>query len=122
MQNSIWMPHEAVVRHDCVIDFDHLDQYTLGDRALQSELLHLFQAQLDTQSGELAQCSDARRWKQAAHTLKGAARAVGAWQVAGVAEKLEELDFEQRAERLDLLEDLAAARHSFTEGLLLLID
>jgi HPt (histidine-containing phosphotransfer) domain-containing protein len=88
------MPHEAVMRHGKAIDFTHLDQYTLGDEGLQGELLRLFSMQLEAQMNELHGCTDAGAWKQAAHTLKGAARAVGVWQVAEVAERLETAGFD----------------------------
>jgi hypothetical protein len=45
------------------IDFQHLDQYTLGDEGLQAELLKLFSAQLEAQSAELGSCADAESWR-----------------------------------------------------------
>mgnify|MGYP000621881157 CR=1 FL=1 len=72
-----------------VIDLAHLDQYTLGDLSLQSELLHLFRIQLQNQAEELVSCSEEANWLSAVHTLKGAARSIGAGQVADVAEELE---------------------------------
>ena len=72
-----------------VIDLAHLDQYTLGDRALQTELLQLFRVQLREQSDVLTRCDSQVDWTTACHTLKGAARAIGAVQICQVAEALE---------------------------------
>ena len=73
---------------DRPIDLVHLARTTLGDRALEREVLQLF----DRQSGILI----ARMWTAPpaalaalAHTLKGSARGIGAWRVARAAELLE---------------------------------
>jgi HPt (histidine-containing phosphotransfer) domain-containing protein len=95
------------------IDFQHLDQYTLGDEGLQAELLKLFSAQLEAQSAELGSCADAESWRMAAHTLKGAARAVGAFHVADVAEKLEALDFAEQGACTAGLQELAEKGREF---------
>ena len=54
----------------------------------------------------LRRAHTARAWRDAAHTLKGSARAVGAWEVARCAEKLEELagSAEVACEALERLE------------------
>jgi HPt (histidine-containing phosphotransfer) domain-containing protein len=70
------------------IDMVYLARQSGGDHELEQELLALFADQcirhLDTirQAGTEAGCD-------AAHTLKGAARAIGAWQVADAAEQVE---------------------------------
>lgn len=110
-QDRIW--HDASRHGADVIDFDHLDQYTLGDADLQGELLRLFSIQLENQLAELSACADAGTWKQASHTLKGAARAVGVWQVADVAERLETAGFDGGAGDARDLEDLRKARDAF---------
>jgi HPt (histidine-containing phosphotransfer) domain-containing protein len=72
------------------IDFVHLACQTGGDQALEAELLALFAAQCARQ---LADMADPRRSagqkRDAAHTLKGAARAIGAWGVAEAAQEVE---------------------------------
>jgi HPt (histidine-containing phosphotransfer) domain-containing protein len=100
-----------------VIDFDHLDQYTLGDADLQGELLRLFSMQLENQLSELAACTSAGAWKQASHTLKGAARAVGVWEIADVAERLEAAGYDGGAGDVRDLEDLRKARDAFVAEL-----
>lgn len=99
------------------IDFQHLDQYTLGDEGLQSELLNLFSQQLEAQSAELLSCADAESWRRAAHTLKGAARAVGAFHVADAAERLEALEFGEEAACSTGLRELAEKGREFNTAL-----
>jgi HPt (histidine-containing phosphotransfer) domain-containing protein len=74
-----------------VIDMDHLARYTMGNRELERELLRLFRAQLRTQVSGVAHARDAEDWRFATHTLKGVARSIGAWAIADIAEKLEQI-------------------------------
>jgi HPt (histidine-containing phosphotransfer) domain-containing protein len=74
------------------IDLVHLSKQTFGERDLEGELLRLF----DRQAAQiLARLSDGalpdRRWRaDLAHTLKGSARAIGAFAVAAAAQAYEE--------------------------------
>jgi len=99
--------------HGAIIDIAHLDQYTLGDRSLQRELLQLFRIQLKDQTQELMACKSSDDWKSASHTLKGAACAVGAWQIALVGEQLEDAAFDDEAGRAAVLSRLLAAKAGF---------
>jgi HPt (histidine-containing phosphotransfer) domain-containing protein len=74
---------------DAALDAGHLARQTFGDRALERELLELFEAQCGRVMAVLAGAGELRDKADAAHTLKGAARAVGAWRVALAAERLE---------------------------------
>ena len=67
------------------IDHDHLRRYTMGDRQLELEVLDLFAGELPKTLGSLRAARTDMEWKVAAHTLKGSARAVGAWRVAAAA-------------------------------------
>lgn len=96
-----------------IIDLPHLNQYTLGDRALQAELLQLFRVQLKNQTTSLVSCRSENSWKSGIHTLKGAARAVGAGQVCEVAEAMEWISFADQAGREAVLDQLKAARAAF---------
>jgi HPt (histidine-containing phosphotransfer) domain-containing protein len=71
------------------IDDDHLARMTLGDRALEREVLEIFlrQATIMIERIERAEPGLAAA---AAHTLTGSARGVGAWRVAQAAERLEQ--------------------------------
>jgi HPt (histidine-containing phosphotransfer) domain-containing protein len=61
-----------------VLDRDHLARYTGGDSALEAELFALLSGQIDVCIARLKSASAEAGWKDAAHTLKGAARGVGA--------------------------------------------
>lgn len=77
------------------IDLDHLARYTGGDKALNSEILKLFNGQLGNMVGELLtvlEQRDARKWRQVTHTIKGAARGVGAFAVGEAAAAAEPID------------------------------
>lgn len=76
-----------------IIDLVHLARQTLGDNALERELLSLFARQAGEFAARLAGldgASDARRREELAHTLKGSARAVGAFGVGHAAEAYED--------------------------------
>ena len=72
---------------DGPIDFEHLERMTLGDAGLEREVLAMFSVQSAKLLGTLATLpSDAGAL---AHTLKGSARAIGAFAVADAAARLE---------------------------------
>lgn len=73
------------------IDLAHLGRYTLGDAALEREVLGLFLGQIPLTIEALRYAASDKDWYQAAHTLKGSARAVGAWRVASLAQQAEKL-------------------------------
>jgi HPt (histidine-containing phosphotransfer) domain-containing protein len=82
-----WMPSPPLAPDDGPIDFDHLKRMTLGDAGLEQEVLAMFAAQSAKLIGTLAgRPSDAGAL---AHTLKGSARAIGAFGVADAAARLE---------------------------------
>jgi HPt (histidine-containing phosphotransfer) domain-containing protein len=86
------MAYTSQMSRSLVLDLEHLGQYTKDDRALEAEILELFQTQARTQLQEVCRSAlekDAKGWKFALHTLKGMARALGAHIVAEVAQKLE---------------------------------
>ena len=71
------------------INLAHLDRMTHGDRALAREVLRLFDFQAERLLAALALADNAKARVEAAHTLKGAARGVGAFAVARIAEDVE---------------------------------
>jgi HPt (histidine-containing phosphotransfer) domain-containing protein len=82
-----WMPSPPLVPDDGPIDIAHLQRMTLGDASLEREVLAMFSAQATGLVGALANLpSDAGAL---AHTLKGSARAIGAFAVADAASSLE---------------------------------
>ena len=88
------------------IDRDHLRQMTLGDRSLAREVLTLFDRQAEILIARVPEADNAAA-AALAHTLKGSARGIGAWQVAQAAEMLERAT--QSAERGDAVAGLIAA-------------
>ncbi len=75
------------------IDLVHLARQSLGDRALETELLVLFDrqaAQIMAQISGASPSSDRKFVGDLAHTLKGSARAVGAIGVAAAARAYED--------------------------------
>ena len=73
------------------VDLGHLARYTLGDAALEREVLELFCSQSMTYLERLRTASSDKEWGDIAHSLKGSARSVGAWRVARAAERAEAL-------------------------------
>jgi len=77
------------------VDLDHLARYTGGDEAINAEVLRLFDAQTSELVGRLQGIldnRDAKSWKELTHTLKGAARGVGAFNMADAAAFAEPID------------------------------
>lgn len=70
------------------IDLEHLSRMTLGERALEREVLSLFDRQADMLMQRMANACPANV-AAAAHTLMGSARGIGAWPVARAAEQVE---------------------------------
>ncbi len=92
------------------IDLDHLRRYTLGDARLEQEILWLFVEQTPATLGALKGAATNREWVKAAHTLKGSARAVGAWRIAELADQAERLGgITDRAACDQVLRDLEEA-------------
>jgi HPt (histidine-containing phosphotransfer) domain-containing protein len=77
-----------LVPADPPIDFAHLAQMTLGEPSLECEVLALFDRQADLLLPRIRAGAPAVI-AAAAHTLKGSARGIGAWRVAGAAEAVE---------------------------------
>jgi HPt (histidine-containing phosphotransfer) domain-containing protein len=85
-----------------VLDLVHLARQTFGDRDLEREVLALFEAQCRRLLPILAGAA-VRERGDAAHTLKGAARAVGAWRLAALADEFETALAAENPETLDAL-------------------
>jgi HPt (histidine-containing phosphotransfer) domain-containing protein len=77
------------------VDLQHLGRYTGGDAALNAEVLQLFDTQISEMVAKLQtvlDAQDAKGWKEVTHTLKGAARGVGAFDFADAAAAAEPID------------------------------
>ena len=99
------------------IDLVHLSKYTLGNRDLENELLGLFRAQADVYLGRLAEAATDADWVSAAHSLKGSAKALGAWDLADLAEFAERgAAVSERIDTLQQLKTAVAAVNAFIDG------
>jgi HPt (histidine-containing phosphotransfer) domain-containing protein len=78
----------SIAPDDRAIDLVHLSRTTMGDRALEREVLQLFDRQSSILIERMRTAAPAGV-TTLAHTLKGSARGVGAWRVARAAEQLE---------------------------------
>lgn len=105
------MPSPPLAPGGGPIDFDHLRRMTLGDPAIEREVLGMFSAQTANLLQKLAGLpADS---SVLAHTLKGSARAIGAFGVADAAARLEQAmarGFDVTAVLADLGEAVSEAR------------
>jgi HPt (histidine-containing phosphotransfer) domain-containing protein len=106
------------------IDLEHLARYTGGDRAINAEVMRLFDGQateLVARLHTILEARDAKSWKEVAHTLKGAARGIGAFAMGDAAAYLEPLDLNERARAgaaIGLLKQHADAVQAFIHAYL----
>ena len=71
------------------VDFTYLETYAAQDMALVEEVLGLFREQASIWSRLLDPSQAAEGWRDAAHTLKGSARSIGAERLAQACEAVE---------------------------------
>ncbi len=112
------MPSPPLAPDDGPIDTTHLQRMTLGDAALEREVLTMFAAQalrLVAALGALPPEADAL-----AHTLKGSARAIGAFAVADAAAALEAAlkSGDDPAQALAVLDELVAQANGAIDAML----
>ncbi len=95
------------------VDFGYLETYAGGDLALVEEVLGLFRQQTEMWGPMLD--PGAAGWRDAVHTVKGAARGIGANALAAACEHAEEAGAGAlstvHAEINTALEDVAAYLH-----------
>ncbi len=100
------------------IDLVHLAKQTLGDRSLETEVLRLFLAQADIYIGRIEKADTLEERFEAAHTIKGSARNIGAWHVAGAAENLEKLSSKVGQPDIEALKNALRETRKFISSLL----
>ncbi|ODA68914.1 hypothetical protein A7A08_00748 [Methyloligella halotolerans] len=90
------------------LDRAHLARYTAGDAELEQEVLGLFADQSVIYLERMRCAETESAWRDAAHSMKGSAKAVGAFAVAAAAEAAETspggYTFEERKRLLATLE------------------
>ena len=101
------------------LDLVHLSKYTLGNRALEIELLGLFRAQAGIYIERIESAVTAIDRKNATHSLKGSAKGLGAWPLAALAEEAEwmAVDGEGRDDILARLRDAVASVNNFIDSI-----
>jgi HPt (histidine-containing phosphotransfer) domain-containing protein len=101
-----------------VFDIGHFERQTFGDAGLQQEILVLFKVQLDETGLTLATPMTATDWRFLAHTLKGAAAAVGAFRIAELAGTWEQHGAPRdAAARAHFLGQFEAERRAYAEAI-----
>ncbi len=75
-----------------VFDRAYLARFTLGNESLEREVLGLFAAQVPLYLERLTVAETSLAWKEAAHTLKGAAGGLGLQRLARLAAAAEKLE------------------------------
>ena len=102
------------------LNLAHLDDMTGGDNHLRADILGFFSENAGHYIAELRllakaspPCADA--FRAMAHKLKGAARAIGAYKISGLAQKCEDMsdapNTEKQAAVLELQQMLSAIDH-----------
>jgi HPt (histidine-containing phosphotransfer) domain-containing protein len=96
------------------IDRRYLARFTLGNMALEREVLELFAGQMPLYVEQLRAAGSVKEWMLAAHTIKGSALAVGARRLASLAQTAERLDVDadpaySQTMRRDAADAVAAA-------------
>lgn len=72
-----------------LLDLEHLRRYTEGDEDLERQLFGMFFPDADAHLQTMASAETDEIWHRSAHGMKGAARGLGAWEVADLAEGAE---------------------------------
>nr|WP_321456377.1 Hpt domain-containing protein [uncultured Cohaesibacter sp.] len=80
----------------CSLDLAHLSQQTMGDLDLQRQVLSIFVEQMKLKIPQLAPQMEGLG--ELAHSIKGSAKGIGAWQVAKAAEEVEKSSGDPSAE------------------------
>lgn len=89
------------------VDFEYLESFMAGDMQIVTEVLGLFQGQAEGWQARL-EAPAAADWRDLAHTIKGAARGVGAVALGEVADRAERGDASMAPELKRALADTLA--------------
>lgn len=90
------------------IDLIHLARQSCGDKALETEILTLFRQQLGLAADQL-HAAKGRERTIIAHTIKGSARAVGAFGLSRIAGRIEDMPHD-RTLLVELEQEVARIR------------
>ena len=95
------------------VDFDYLETYTGGDRDVIAEVLALFLGQAEVWTAKLGDPGEG--WRDLNHTIKGAARGIGAVALGEAAHRAEAGDPSQAYEVLAALAEVRAAIRDYVK-------
>ncbi len=73
-----------------IVDFDYLEGYAAGDMGVVTDVLALFRGQAEGWAAQLA--APGAGWRDLAHTMKGAARGIGANALGDLCDRAERGD------------------------------
>ena len=103
------------------VDLTHLARYTMGNTAIEQEVLDLFRRQTRLYFDKLSVAATAEAWRDAARVLMASAQSIGAWQLLRAAEMAERLNFASslplRHELLRMLKDEIDEANQFLDSL-----
>ena len=97
------------------IDHAYLSRFTHDNEDLEREVLELFAGMMPRYLEDLRAATTGKAWRDAAHTIKGSAAAVGARRLARFAELAERLDVEGAEARGEGREEAIAALSAAAE-------
>jgi HPt (histidine-containing phosphotransfer) domain-containing protein len=120
MQRGILSAHSAAesgafaTPPGTIFDVAFFEHCTMGDKHLMIELIGLFKSQIEKTENELTEISSDAKWRFLAHTLKGAASAIGAVEIETLASSWENRPAPKRfSEREALRETLQQVAKRF---------
>lgn len=104
------------------IDLVHLSRQTFGSKELENEVLGLFVSHSQQCLGRLKTAESNKEWQDILHTIKGSARAIGAWKTASLAEnyeqRIEQLSADEKTTALNEVQREIKTTVSYIEGLI----
>ncbi|MBC2860366.1 Hpt domain-containing protein [Stappia sp. 28M-7] len=103
---------------DAPVDLVHLTRHTLGNRDLEREVLRLFAVQARMLVARMHEAPDEVALRRLLHTLLGSAKGIGAWGVAGAAERQQAALDDGGAADLPVLAGTVEEAETFIEQLL----
>ena len=93
---------------DTLIDRAYLARFTMGNAGLEREILELFTGQMPRLVSDLRNATTHKEWTLAAHTIRGSALAIGARDLANLAQIAESLDWNMEPAERDRVREQAA--------------
>jgi hypothetical protein len=104
-------------RMPAILDVEYLERQVHGDRELRDELLRLYMTQLETLE-PIVRAAPGRGRREAAHALKGASLALGAFALAQLCDRLDADQVHETGDGPELARVLSATRLRIGELLL----